>query len=108
MAAVDLGSNSFHMVVARAHHWQLAIVDRLREMVLLASGLSSDGRLDNESQERALACLSRFGHRLQDMHAKTVRVVGTNTLRRADNAELFLSAAETALGHPVEVIAGME
>jgi exopolyphosphatase/guanosine-5'-triphosphate,3'-diphosphate pyrophosphatase len=108
MAAVDLGSNSFHMVVARAHHGQLAIVDRLREMVRLASGLSADGRLDNESQDRALACLRRFGQRLKDMHAETVRVVGTNTLRRAKNAEFFLSAAEEALGHPVEVVAGME
>jgi len=108
MAAVDLGSNSFHMVVARAHHGQLAIVDRLREMVRLASGLTADGRLDNESQDRALACLRRFGQRLKDMHAETVRVVGTNTLRRARNAETFLGAAEEALGHPVEVIAGME
>jgi exopolyphosphatase/guanosine-5'-triphosphate,3'-diphosphate pyrophosphatase len=96
------------MVVARAHHGQLAIVDRLREMVRLASGLATDGRLDNESQDRALACLRRFGQRLKEMHAETVRVVGTNTLRRARNAELFLGAAEEALGHPVDVIAGME
>jgi exopolyphosphatase/guanosine-5'-triphosphate,3'-diphosphate pyrophosphatase len=108
MAAVDLGSNSFHMVVARAHHGQLAIVDRLREMVRLASGLSAGGLLDSESQDRALACLRRFGQRLTDMNAGQVRVVGTNTLRRAKNSELFLSAAEDALGHPVEVIAGME
>jgi exopolyphosphatase/guanosine-5'-triphosphate,3'-diphosphate pyrophosphatase len=108
MAAVDLGSNSFHMVVARAHHGQLAIVDRLREMVRMASGLSSRGRLDSVSQDRALACLRRFGQRLKDMHAEQVRVVGTNTLRRAKNADAFLAAAEDALGHPVEVIAGME
>jgi exopolyphosphatase/guanosine-5'-triphosphate,3'-diphosphate pyrophosphatase len=108
MAAVDLGSNSFHMVVARAHHGQLAIVDRLREMVRLASGLSKGGLLDNESQDRALACLNRFGQRIRDMHAAQVRVVGTNTLRKARNAEGFLSAAEDALGHPVEVISGME
>jgi exopolyphosphatase/guanosine-5'-triphosphate,3'-diphosphate pyrophosphatase len=108
MAAVDLGSNSFHMVVARAHHGQVAIVDRLREMVRLASGLSGRGYLDSESQDRALACLRRFGQRIRDMHAAQVRVVGTNTLRKARNAEAFLSAAEDALGHPVEVISGME
>ena len=108
MAAVDLGSNSFHMVVARAHHGQLAIVDRLREMVRLASGLSEGGYLDSESQDRAMACLRRFGQRLKDMHAEQVRVVGTNTLRKARSAEAFLSAAEDALGHPVEVISGME
>jgi exopolyphosphatase / guanosine-5'-triphosphate,3'-diphosphate pyrophosphatase len=108
MAAVDLGSNSFHMVVARTHDGQLTIVDRLREMVRLASGLNDYGYLDNASQDRALGCLRRFGQRLRDMRADKVRVVGTNTLRRARNASGFLVAAEEALGHPVEVISGME
>jgi exopolyphosphatase/guanosine-5'-triphosphate,3'-diphosphate pyrophosphatase len=108
MAAVDLGSNSFHMVVARNQHGQPSIVDRLREMVRLASGLDRDGRLDDASQERALGCLRRFGQRLRDMRAHQVRVVGTNTLRRASNADTFLVRAEEALGHPVEVISGIE
>ncbi len=108
LAAVDLGSNSFHMVVARVDQGHVLIVDRLREMVRLASGLDERGELDASSQERALACLRRFGQRLRDMQAHQVRVVGTNTLRRARNAEVFLTAAETALGHPVEVISGIE
>ena len=108
MAAVDLGSNSFHMVVARMHHGQLTIVDRLREMVRLASGLNDYGYLDNSSQDRAIGSLRRFGQRLRDMQAGKVRVVGTNTLRRARNAAAFLVAAEEALGQPVEVISGME
>jgi exopolyphosphatase / guanosine-5'-triphosphate,3'-diphosphate pyrophosphatase len=108
MAAVDLGSNSFHMVVARAQHGAPSIVDRLREMVRLASGLDDEGRLDDASQERALACLRRFGQRLRDMQAHQVRVVGTNTLRRASNSEQFLAKAEEALGHPVDVISGIE
>jgi len=108
MAAVDLGSNSFHMVVARNQHGEPSIVDRLREMVRLASGLDEKGFLDDDSQERALACLRRFGQRLRDMDAHQVRVVGTNTLRRAQNSDAFLSKAEEALGHPVEVISGIE
>jgi len=108
MAAVDLGSNSFHMVVARNQHGEPSIVDRLREMVRLASGLDDQGLLDEPSQERALACLRRFGQRLRDMRAHQVRVVGTNTLRRARNADAFLAKAEEALGHPVEVISGIE
>ena len=108
MAAVDLGSNSFHMVVARNQHGEPSIVDRLREMVRLASGLDAEGSLDAASQERALACLRRFGQRLRDMRAHQVRVVGTNTLRRASNGEAFLAKAEEALGHPVEVISGIE
>ena len=109
IAAVDLGSNSFHIVVARAHRERLAILDRLREMVRLASGLDGRGCLDADSQARALACLKRFGQRLRDMEAHRVRVVGTSALRRARNAEAFLAAAEDALGgHPVEVISGVE
>ena len=108
MAAVDLGSNSFHMVVARSQHGQPSIVDRLREMVRLASGLNREGLLDDASQQRALACLRRFGQRLRDMQAHRVRVVGTNTLRRARNADAFVVKAEEALGHPVEVISGIE
>jgi exopolyphosphatase/guanosine-5'-triphosphate,3'-diphosphate pyrophosphatase len=108
IAAVDLGSNSFHMVVARLHHGQLAILDRLREMVRLAAGLGEQGNLDDDSQQRALECLRRFGQRLRDMQAHQVRVVGTSALRRARNADAFLGAAEAALGHPVEVISGVE
>ncbi len=108
MAAVDLGSNSFHMVVARNQHGEPSIVDRLREMVRLASGLDAEGWLDEASQDRALSCLRRFGQRLRDMQAHRVRVVGTNTLRRARNADAFLAKAEEALGHPVEVISGIE
>ena len=83
LAAVDLGSNSFHMVVARYSHGQLVILDRLREMVRLAAGLGDSGRLDDTATDRALRCLERFGQRLRAMRAESVRVVGTNALRRA-------------------------
>ena len=108
MAAVDLGSNSFHMIVARLRHGQFTIVDRIREMVRLASGLDSGGKLSEAVAGRALDCLGRFGERLQEVHASRVRVVGTNTLRRATRARGFLKAAQAALGHPVEVISGIE
>ncbi len=108
MAAVDLGSNSFHMVVARLRHGQFIIIDRIREMVRLASGLDAKGRLSEDAAERALGCLGRFGERLTDVQAGRVRVVGTNTLRQATRARGFLKAAQALLGHPVEVISGIE
>jgi exopolyphosphatase/guanosine-5'-triphosphate,3'-diphosphate pyrophosphatase len=108
IAAVDLGSNSFHMVVARYSHGQLIIMDRLREMVRLGAGLDEQGRLTRESTETALACLERFGQRLHDMKAESVRVVGTNTLRRARRKGAFLDRARSALGHPIEIISGIE
>jgi exopolyphosphatase / guanosine-5'-triphosphate,3'-diphosphate pyrophosphatase len=108
LAAVDLGSNSFHLVVARYVHGQLVIIDRLREMVRLGAGLEPDGRLDKEVAARALACLERFGQRLRDMHADSVRVVGTNALRLARRKQAFLERAREALGHPIEIISGIE
>ncbi len=96
------------MVVGRLRHGQLIIVDRLREMVRLASGLDRRGRLHRDCIDRSLDCLRRFGERIRDMDASQVRVVGTNTLRQARNADEFLIAAEDILGHEVEVISGIE
>ena len=96
------------MVVARYSHGQLVIIDRLREMVRLAAGVEENGRIDKDAAARALACLERFGQRLRDMHADSVRVVGTNTLRLARRKQAFLERAREALGHPIEIISGME
>ncbi len=108
IAAVDLGSNSFHMVVARYSHGQLVIIDRLREVVRLAAGVGDDGRIDKNVAARALACLERFGQRLRDMHARNVRVVGTNALRISRRKQAFLERARDALGFPIEIVSGME
>ncbi|HXH65227.1 MAG TPA: exopolyphosphatase [Mariprofundaceae bacterium] len=109
VAAVDLGSSSFHMIVARVQEGQpLLILDRLREMVRLREGLDADNNITPEVQERALACLQRFGQRLKGLPPSNVRVVGTNTLRHAEKAHGFLQEAEKALGHPIQVISGDE
>ena len=108
IAAVDLGSNSFHMLVARTKGGEPVLVDRLREMVQLASGLDGDDRLSPESRDRAIECLRRFGQRLRHMDPSEVRAVGTNTLRAAADAGEFLLDAERALGHSIETISGIE
>lgn len=106
-AAIDLGSNSFHMIIAREAGGHLQVRDRLRETVRLAAGLDSRGNLDEAAKQRAMACLRRFGQRLRGFRPGTVRAVGTNTLRKA-KSPVFLQQAEEALGHPIEVIAGVE
>jgi exopolyphosphatase/guanosine-5'-triphosphate,3'-diphosphate pyrophosphatase len=108
LAAVDLGSNSFHMVVARVDRGELIILDRLREMVRLGAGLDDDGTLSQEAVERAIACLARISERLQAMHAGDVRVVGTNTLRKARNKDEFLDRLAAVLGHAIDIISGVE
>ena len=108
IAAADLGSNSFHMVVARYSHGELRVVDRLRESVRLAAGLRTDGSLTRARRETAFACLARFGQRLAGFPASRVRAVATNAVRQLAHPQAFLLPAETALGHPIEIVSGRE
>ncbi len=107
-AAVDLGSNSFHMLIVRAVNGRWVVIDRMRERVRLAAGLDADDRLTVEARQRGLACLTRFGRRLASLERVRVRAVGTATLRKARNARRFLLEARAALGHPIEVISACE
>ena len=107
-AAVDLGSNSFHMLVARREHGELRVLDRIKEMVRLGGGLDRKGNLDPVVRQNALACLARFGQRLRGIPANNLRAVGTQTFRRLKNAQAFLKEVEVALGCPVDIIAGRE
>lgn len=108
LAAIDLGSNSFHMVVARQAQGEVQILDGLSEKVQLGAGLDRESRLDADTQERALECLGRFAQRIAGIPRGSVRVVGTNTLRQARNAREFIRRAEAVLGHDIEVVAGRE
>ncbi len=108
LAAIDLGSNSFHMVVARLQNNQPQTIDAIKEMVRLAAGLDASNMLSEEKIEEALACLSRFGQRIKDLPLQNVSAVGTNTLRKARNSVSFLNRAEQALGFPINIVAGRE
>lgn len=107
-AAVDLGSNSFHLLVARDVDGRLHTIDKLKERVRLAAGLGPDRQLSAEAEGRALECLELFGHRLVHVRPGHVRAVGTNTLRKMLDAPAFLARAEAKLGHRIEVISGAE
>ena len=96
LAAVDLGSNSFHMIVARYVLGQLRIVDRIKEHVRLAEGLDEDGGLDADAQARARECLSRFGQRLASLPRQRVRAIATNTVRQLRDPQSFLMALTQA------------
>ena len=108
LAAVDLGSNSFHLLIAAHRNGTLTVVDRLVEMVRLGAGLDAQNNLTAEAQIRALECLERFGQRLRNLPSGNVRAVGTNTFRMAQNAQPFLQRAERALGHAIEIVSGIE
>ncbi len=107
-AAIDLGSNSFHMAVAGGRQSHLQMIDKLRRPVRLGSGLDENNFIDPQTMERALDCLAMFQQRLRDVPTSQIRIVGTNTLRRARNAAVFNAAAEKILGVPIEIISGRE
>ncbi len=109
IAAVDLGSNSFHMIVAQVTESDtLQKVDKLKEMVRLRGGLDQNNNLVKAKEQEALACLQRFGERIRHLPVDDVRVAGTNTLRTMNNSADFLAKAKQALGHSVGIIAGRE
>ncbi len=108
LAALDLGSNSFHLIIVREDGDQLRVVDRLNEYVRFAAGLDKEGRLTESKMEQALGALARIGQRLRHIDGANIRVVGTNTLRKAKNTHEFISRAEALLQHPIEIISGKE
>ena len=108
LATVDLGSNTFRLQVSRVVEDQLYPLDAMKETVRLGAGLTADKYLDDDTIERALACMARFGERLRGFSPAQVRIVGTNTLRVAKNSADFITRAEALLGFPIEIIAGRE
>ena len=112
VAAVDLGSNSFRMLVAQVVNTpsgtQLRPIDTLRETVRLAAGLTDNKLLGNDAYQRGLSAIRRFGERIRGFDPSKVRAVATNTLSVAKNAQNFVNDAQDALGFPIEVIAGVE
>lgn len=108
LAAIDLGSNSFHMMVARIVDGRLQVVDRIKERVRLADGMDEYRNLSEDAIERGLNCLALFAERMQSIHPDQIRITGTYTLRVAHNAQSFIERGRQILGHPIEIISGLE
>jgi len=107
-AAIDLGSNSFHMLVVRHIDGSIQTMAKIKRKVRLAAGLDDSNALSLEAMQRGWDCLSLFAERLQDIPTENIRIVGTATLRTATNVDVFLEKANQILGHKIEVIDGEE
>lgn len=107
-AAIDLGSNSFHMLVVEVVAGRIKVVTKTRRKVRLASGLTANGTLTAEARERALQCLAIFAEQVQGIAAENITAVGTATLRKLSKYDPFLEQINATLGHPVRVISGEE
>ncbi|WP_072054716.1 guanosine-5'-triphosphate,3'-diphosphate diphosphatase [Aliivibrio fischeri] len=107
-AAIDLGSNSFHMLVVRHINGSVQTMAKIKRKVRLAAGLNENNTLSHEAMQRGWDCLSLFAERLQDIPVENIRIVGTATLRVASNVDIFLEKANQILGHNINVIEGEE
>lgn len=108
LVVIDLGSNSFHLQLARKFHSDIRLVETLGEKVQLAAGLDKNGNLTKVAQLKALECLSRFEPFLRGVDLENIRVVGTNALREAKNSKEFIQLAANILKVSVEIISGRE
>ena len=108
IAALDLGSNSFHLIVAQKTDRGYRVIDKHKETIRLASGFDNQDNLKPEVIGKAIKSLDRLGERIRAIPCKNIRIVGTNTLRKAKNAEILIEAAERIVGHSVDVISGAE
>ena len=108
LAAIDMGSNSFHLAIARVDHGEVKKVASMSEKVQLAAGLDENKNLTEAAQQRGLACLARFVGRLTAVKSNRLRIVATNALRQAKNGHEFIQKAAEILPKPIEIIAGRE
>lgn len=108
LAAIDMGSNSFHLAVARLDHGEVRKVASMSEKVQLAAGLDEHNYLSENAMQRGLDCLSRFVARLDAVPPSRLRIVATNALRQAENSQVFIERAMQILPKPIEIIAGRE
>lgn len=105
-AIIDLGSNSFHMMITRQLADSVQVVDKVKRKVRLASGLNTQNILSEDAIARGLECLRFFAERLQNIPPENVRIVATATLRIAKNNQAFLQKANQILGQNIVLLSG--
>ena len=106
-AALDLGSNSFHLLIARVDNHSLQPLLRLKQRVRIRAGFKHQ-QLSNKAMQRGLEALAVCAQKLQGFSPEQVRVVATHTFREALNSDIFLAKAASVLAFPIEIISGHE
>jgi len=108
LAAIDIGTNSIHLVVARpTGNNRFEVIDRDKEVVRLGSGSGDMKRLAPEAMERGLAALRRF-QQVASSRGAEIHAVATSAVREADNRREFVRRALQEAGVRVAVISGTE
>lgn len=106
-ACIDLGSNSFHLLIAQWAPERIEVVERCSERVQLGEGVRASGAISPAAFERGLDCLKRFDEILSRYPIERYWALGTNTFRVAGNAQEFINAADS-LGIHISPITGTQ
>ena len=107
VAAIDLGTNSFHMVIADVDHLGFHIITTEKEVVRLGAGVQGFDHLADDAIDRGIAALRRMKH-IAQAHSAVVRTVATSAVREADNGHDFVERVRREVGIDVDVISGAE
>src|SRR4051794_13893801 len=107
-AAVDIGSNSVRLKIARAARGRIETLHEDREVTRLGESVFAGGALDPQAMAHTIQVLQRFLRATQAHAADRVRVVATSALRDAKNSRAFLDWVRTATGWKVQIISGLE
>ena len=108
MAVIDLGSNSFRILICHWRNGELIDVVRSKEIVQIARGMDSNKNIDPEAVKRALKCLHKFRTLIDDYQPTFIQTIATQALRNAANAENFIAAANKILGVEIDIISPAE
>lgn len=107
-AAIDLGSNSFRILVANYQQGKFEKVAKFRERVQMARGLDSQGEIKPAYWHKGIASIFQFAEILKKYRPRYVRAVATNVFRKAQNAKAWIQEASKILEYPIEIISGEE
>ena len=109
LAAIDLGSNSVHMVIAEVSpDGRIEVVDRVKEMVRLGRRAFTTGSLGKEATELAARAVTTFGRLARARHVRRLRAVATSAVREARNGTAFVRRLRQETGLPIDVISGLD
>lgn len=106
LVAIDLGSNSFHLIIAREQDGCLQIIHRQKQTVSLAKGLNKLNYLSEPAMAKAITCLHEFNSSIANIPNNAIRIVATQALRQAHNSQVFINLAKKVLPYSIEIISG--
>ncbi len=108
IAAIDLGTNTFHLIIAEKQDDSLVIIYKTNQPVKLGEDITKENKIIPAAFERGINCLKTFKATLDEHKVTTVRAVATSGVRSANNGQTFIDAVKDATGIVIDIVDGDE